>query len=305
MSRWPGPPAASVPPELQPAYEACRRLHAAHGRTYYLATRLLPRQRRPHVWALYAFARVADELVDDRRGPDAVALQRFSRSAMQLLSSPTGPDPVAEPVLAALWHTMATYRLQPTLVEEFLASMAMDLTVARYDTWADLRRYVRGSAAVIGELVAPVLGATATEATGYAGTLGEAFQLTNFIRDVAEDYQRGRVYLPQEDLARHGVTDADLAEAVVSRSTSRRLRELVRFEVARNLELYAAARPGLALLDRRGQACASVAFTLYRMILAEVVRADYDVFGRRHTVTTTRRVAVAGRLAVATLIESS
>ncbi|HET7476156.1 MAG TPA: phytoene/squalene synthase family protein [Dermatophilaceae bacterium] len=286
----------SVPAELAPAYRQCRRVMAAHGRTFYLATRLLGRDARPHVWALYAFARLADELVDDMAGADPIALQRFSVATMTALEADdAAPEGSVPPVLAAVRHTMRHYDLSPDLLAEFLASMAMDLTVTRYPTWADLRGYMRGSAAVIGELVNPILGGGAGSAA-HAAALGEAFQLTNFLRDVAEDWQRGRVYLPQADLARFGVADADMAEAVLAGRPSRALRELVRFEVERNLGLYAQARPGLAMLSRRGRLCVAVAFTLYRMVLREIVAADYDVFSRRHVVPTAARARTTARL---------
>ena len=154
---------------LDAAYEQCRLIHAEHGRTYYLATRLLPRARRPHVWALYAFARVADELVDDLEAPDPDALVTWSRTAMTVLESPQPPETGRDPVLAATWHTVRHLGLEPVLFEEFLTSMQMDITVDRYATWEDLRGYMRGSAAVIGEMMAPLLGAAGPDAMRRAG----------------------------------------------------------------------------------------------------------------------------------------
>jgi len=287
---------STIPAGLAPAYEHCRRIHAEHGRTFYLATSLLPREQRPHVWALYAFARVADELIDGPE-PDPAALHAFSERSLTLLRSTSTVDPVADPVLAATAHTMRAYELSPELIREFLASMTMDVSVTHYATWADLRGYMRGSAAVIGELMAPIMGASEPEAVRCAGLLGEAFQLTNFVRDVGEDHVRGRVYLPQEDLARFGVTEAMLAAAVAGGPVPQALRELVRFEVQRSLDLYAAARPGLSMVDARSRLCLETAFTLYRMILREVVAADYDVFATRVVVPTSHRFAVAARLA--------
>ena len=283
-------------PELAAAYVACRRIHAHHGRTYYLATRLLPRERRPHVWALYAFARVADEIVDNAAGGDPRRLLGWSEHAMAALRSPTAPDPRQEPVLAATWHSMRAYELDPGLVEEFLASMAMDLTVTRYPTWEDLRGYMRGSAAVIGELMAPVLGAVGADALHRAGTLGEAFQLTNFIRDVAEDLGRGRIYLPLEDLRRLGVDEAALVDAVRTGAPDQRVRSLVAFEVRRALALYEEARPGLAMVDRAARPCLDAAFTLYRAILWQVVDHDFDVFSGRLRVPRRDRAMTAGRV---------
>ena len=288
-----------VRPAIAEAYVQCRRIHARHGRTYYLATQLLPRERRPHVWALYAFARVADEIVDGAGAGDPRRLLGWGEHAMAALRSPAPPHPRLEPVLAATWHTMRACELDPGLLEEFLASMAMDLTVTRYATWADLRGYMRGSAAVIGELMAPLLGAGGADALHRAGTLGEAFQLTNFIRDVAEDLGRGRIYLPQEDLERCGVTEAALVRAVRCGAPEPAVRSLVAFEVRRALALYEEARPGLALVDPAARPCLEAAFSLYRAILWQVVDHDFDVFAGRLSVPQRDRLLTAGRVVTA------
>ena len=289
----------AMAPELAAAYEHCRRIHAAHGRTYYLATRLLPRDRRPDVWALYAFARVADELVDapSTQPPDPAILLAWRDRAMTAMRSASRPDPVEQPVLAAAWQTMRTFGLEPDLLQEFLDSMVMDLTVSRYATWEELRGYMRGSAAVIGELMAPLLGAGGPDALGRAAALGEAFQLTNFIRDVGEDHTRGRIYLPQADLARFGVSVDLLAEAVRTAVPSPQVRALVAFEVRRAVNLYAAARPGLRMVDARSQPCLEAAFTLYRRILHRVIANDFNVFERRLVVPTWQWLATAGHVA--------
>ena len=289
----------TMAPELAAAYDHCRRIQAAHGRTYYLATRLLPRDRRPDVWALYAFARVADELVDapSTQPPDPAILLAWRDRAMTAMRSASRPDPVEQPVLAATWQTMRTFGLEPDLLQEFLDSMVMDLTVSRYATWEELRGYMRGSAAVIGELMAPLLGAGGPDALGRAAALGEAFQLTNFIRDVGEDHTRGRIYLPQADLARFGVSEDLLAEAVRTTVPSPQVRALVAFEVRRAVNLYAAARPGLRMVDARSQPCLEAAFTLYRRILHRVVANDFNVFERRLVVPTWQRLATAGHVA--------
>ena len=170
--------------------------------------------------------------------------------------------------------------------------MAMDLTVTSYATYDDLLAYMEGSAAVIGTMMLPILGSTDPPAAREpARQLGLAFQLTNFIRDVSEDLDRGRTYLPDEDLAAFGVTRGDLER----RRSTPQIRELIRYEVSRAREHYAAAAPGIPLLEPGSQACMRTAFRLYGGILDEVVAADYDVFGRRATVPNRRRAAVAVR----------
>ena len=169
--------------------------------------------------------------------------------------------------------------------------MAMDLTTSRYATWEDLRGYMRGSAAVIGELMAPLLGARGPEALARAAMLGEAFQLTNFIRDVGEDHTRGRIYLPQADLARFGVSEAMLATAVRTEVPSPQVRSLVAFEVRRAVNLYTAAKPGLRMVDARSRPGLEMAFRLYRRILYRVIASDFNVFAGRLVVPRWQRLA--------------
>src|SRR5918994_1028985 len=185
----------AVPPALRDAYRECRRLTRRHGTTYYWATQVLPAERRPHVQALYGFCRHADETVDGRR-----ARLDDLRAALQAALATGSADPAAAPAVAAVAHTATTFIIDPSCFERFLRSMAMDLTVATYRTWDELCDYMDGSAAVIGEMMLPVLGGRDPRAFGPARDLGLAFQLTNFLRDVGEDLDRGRVYLPAEDL---------------------------------------------------------------------------------------------------------
>jgi phytoene synthase len=272
-------------PRLTAAYERCRRLNASHGKTYYLATQLLPPGKRPYVHALYGFARYTDEFVDDLSRPDPAGLVAWSERFLTDLDRGDSDDPVA---LAAI-HTARTWGLPAQHFEAFLASMRMDITVTGYETYADLERYMYGSAAVIGLQMVPILEPLDDRAACHALALGEAFQLSNFIRDVAEDLRRGRVYLPQEDLDRFGVTRADLAPG----PTPPHVAELLRFEIARARDLYARAEPGIDLLHPTSRDCIRTAFTLYRGILDAVERAGYQVLGRRVTVALPRRLQVA------------
>jgi 15-cis-phytoene synthase len=286
-------PLAVEPGTLSAAYERCRRLHARHGRTYYLATLLLPRWKRPHVHALYGFARYADEIVDDLAttldpGGQAAALAAWGERFFAGLRG----APVQDPVLPAVLHTVRAFDLEVGDFERLLGSMAMDLTIDGYGTYAELRRYMEGSAAVIGTMLTPVLESSdPPRAREHARQLGLAFQLTNFIRDVAEDHARGRVYLPAEDLDRFGVRRGDLAAGKASPA----VRALLAFEVERARGHYRAAEPGIGLLAPSSRPCVQVAFDLYGGILEEVERAGYQVLERRVAVPRHRRLTVAGR----------
>ncbi|NAZ75896.1 squalene/phytoene synthase family protein [Kineococcus sp. T13] len=276
-------------PGLRAAFEACRRLHAEHGKTYYLATLLLPPAKRPYVWALYGFARYADEFVDSLTDPDPEALVEWSEGFLKALEADGPTDPVGRAMAA----TMRRWEIPRAHVEAFLDSMRMDITETGYATYEDLRRYVYGSAAVIGLQMLPVLEPVAPGAEGPAQALGEAFQLSNFIRDVGEDLDRGRVYLPAEDLDAFGVTREDLLAARAAGTTPRAVRELLAFETARTRELYAQAQPGLAMVHPTSRDCLRTAYELYGGILDVVEAAGFDVVGRRVAVGVPRRLAVA------------
>src|SRR5690348_1374544 len=202
---------------LDGSYERCRRLHRSHGRTYYLATRLLPAWKRRHVHALYGFTRYADEIVDRTEAlPPAERAARLQEFAGRFLRGETD-----DPLLPAVLHTIAVFDMDHADFTKFLRSMAMDLTVTSYSTYDDLLDYMEGSAAVIGTMMLPILGSRDPAAAREpARQLGLAFQLTNFIRDVAEDLDRGHTYLPDAHLAEHGVTRHDLCAAhAAGRST--------------------------------------------------------------------------------------
>lgn len=275
-------------PGLRAAYERCRRLNAAHGKTYYLATLLLPPARRPYVHALYGFARHADELVDDLDRPDPAALVAWGDRFLADLDRGDSGDPIGRAAI----HTARRWGIGGHTFESFLASMRMDITVTGYRTYADLQQYMFGSAAVIGLQMVPILDplpGRERDAANHAKALGEAFQMSNFLRDVAEDLRRGRVYLPEEDLDRFGVTRADLAPG----PTPPHVRELLAFEVERTRKLYADAEPGIALLHPSSRDCIRTAFELYGGILGAVEKAGYQVLDRRVAVPLPRRLRVA------------
>jgi 15-cis-phytoene synthase len=289
-------------PALRGAYARCRALNATHGRTYFLATRLLTPAQRPAIHALYGFARMADDVVDapGASGPDEV-VARLEEVRARMRVALAGTTDAAtllaeEPVVAALAHTVERYGIDHRHLEDFMDSMAMDLTVTGYESFDDLGGYVYGSAAVIGLQVLPVLGTVVplAEAEPAAAALGVAFQLTNFLRDVGEDLDRGRVYLPRDELAAFGVDRELLLWCRARRRTDPRVRRALAHLVARTRAIYRRAEPGIALLDPVSRPCVRTASVLYGGILDEIVAADYDVLAHRVVVGTTRRAAVAG-----------
>ncbi len=291
--------------DLDAAYRHCHRLTAHHGKSYHLATRLLPRRDRPAVHALYGFARTVDDLVDvDTVGGRAPGdcLAELDAVEDELASALVGDAGRCRPVVCAVADTITRYGIDHAHFTTFLASMRMDLPGApgfraTYPTMTELREYMHGSAAAIGLQMLPVLGTVVPvdEAAPAAGALGEAFQLTNFLRDVGEDLDRGRVYLPADELAAFGV-DADLLHAC--RADGRpdpRLRRAIAHLVAVNRDWYRLAEPGLSMLTPRVRPGIAAAFGLYAAILDEIENRDFRVLDRRAVVPRRRRAVIVAQ----------
>lgn len=290
--------------ELDAAYRYCRAVTADHGRTYFLASRLLPASRRTAVHALYGFARMVDDVVDVEttlspagRTAAVDAIEAQLRSA---LDGRLTADGDARRVVLALVDTIARFDIPTRYFWAFLDAMRMDIPGTdayrpHYRDMSQLRQYMYGSASVIGLQLLPVLGAAPSVETAApsAVALGEAFQMTNFIRDVGEDLDRGRMYLPSDEWAAFGV-DLDLLHHGRRTGTvDRRVRRALAHFVALTRALYRVAEPGLQLLDVRVRPGIRTAFILYSEILDEVERNAFRVLDRRATVPRRRRVAVA------------
>ena len=278
-------------PDLRASYAECKRLNALHGKTYFLATLLLPKAKRPFVHALYGFARYADEIVDDLASElsleeKAQALSTWGDGVLADLKKGTSDDHVGR----ALIDTVKRFDIPHEHFEAFLHSMTMDLSVQEYETYEDLLEYVYGSAAVIGLEMVPILGPLHKDAFEAAQKLGIAFQLANFIRDVDEDLDRGRVYLPIKELAQFGVTREMLEERVLTPE----IIEALKFQIARVRQLQAEASPGIAMLEASSRPCIEAASTLYCGIVDEVEKIGYDIFNQRAKTSTARRMRVAG-----------
>jgi phytoene synthase len=284
---------------LEQSYARCRQLNRRYGTTYYWSTHLLPKVKRHHVHALYGFCRYADDIVDALdsrssalgRGSTATPSQR--RTALADFGDRFFVDLAAgrsdDEVLKAVVHTVKAFDIDPDCFRRFLRSMAMDFSVETYETFEDLLAYMDGSAAVIGEMMLPILEPTSPEAYEHARDLGIAFQLSNFWRDVNEDLDRGRVYLPQEDLRKFG------ADPWLRRVTPE-WRELMAFEVARTRRYYESADLGIPMLPPTSARCIRGARLLYSGILVEIEKAGYDVFASRVRVPTWKKLAVAFRM---------
>ena len=269
----------------------CRRITRAHARTFSLASSFLPAEKRRAAFAVYAFCRVADDIVDDDRASRAEAQSRLARYRGRLTMALEGaPD---DGVFRELVRAVAAFGVPHAVLYELLEGVARDLVPPHYRTWTELSEYCEGVASSVGEMCAHVFGVNGdagdrARAMRYARTMGLAMQLTNILRDVGEDARRGRCYLPDDDLARFGLSREEiLGNANLGRDE--RWAPFVAFQIGRARSLYEAARPGLALLAPDAQRCAFACANGYASILGAIEEIRFNSVSRRASVSSLER----------------
>ena len=260
---------------LEKGYRACEVITQVNSRTFFLASGLLPEGKCRAVRALYAFCRTTDDVVDqveatgEGRSPEA--LETWCKQAL-------GDCTAEGDHLVLAWRdTVTTYGIPLLYAEQLVDGVSRDLSQTRYRTFEELTAYCYGVASTVGLMAMHIVGFSGPEAIPYAVKLGVALQLTNILRDVAEDWQTGRLYLPQEDLVAFGLTESDIEAGRVDD----RWRAFMRFQIDRIRRLYAASLPGIQMLHRDGRFAIGAAAELYRGILDDIEAHDMDVFQRR------------------------
>jgi phytoene synthase len=269
---------------LHTTYTTARDIIKKYGRGYYRATFLFPKSIREATWTYYEFVRTADECVDDStvtnhqktllEWKDAWIQAQCGKETTQLFKKYS--------------EILTQYRIPLEYTHAFLDSMEQDLTVTRYQSYADLEAYMYGSAVVVGYTMSHIIGFQ-EGALPYAKALAEAFQMTNFLRDVKEDYDaRGRIYIPQEDMQRFGVTEEMVAHGLCTPEWQ----ALMRFEIARTRALYEKGVAGISYLDAQGRKAVYAAALIYDDILNTIERNNYDVFTKRAIVSPFRKTVL-------------
>lgn len=272
------------------ADEYCAQKVARSGSSFYYSFRLLPSERRAGISALYAYCREVDDIVDEVSDPDVARVKlAWWRTQIDAIYAGTPQHPVA----VALNDAVARYGLQQAHLQTVIDGMQMDLDQVRYVDFAELETYCDRVAGVVGLMSAEIFGYEDPATRDYARKLGIAFQLTNIIRDVGEDARRGRIYLPQDDLARFGVAPSDVLRAQASPAFV----ELMRFEAERASTWYDAALAALPARDRRAQRAGLAMAAIYRTLLDEIARDGYRVLDRRIALTPLRKLWIATRAA--------
>jgi phytoene synthase len=261
---------------LEQAYQYCTTMTRQHSRTFYLASALLPAAVRPAIRALYAFCRVSDDIVDHNQGNREQILADWQRQCSSPITSSNHND-ISDLVALAWNDAKATHHIPSQYATQLLDGISQDLTISRYQTFADLAHYCYGVASTVGLMVMHMIGYKNKSAIPFAIKLGVALQLTNILRDIGEDWAIGRLYLPQDELAAFNLTEADIERGQVTDNW----RAFMRFQIDRARRLYNEALPGVALLDPAGRFAIAAAAELYQGILNDIEAHDFDVFNRR------------------------
>jgi phytoene synthase len=284
-----------VEPSLAASREACRRMTALHAKTFYFASHTLPSQKRADAYAVYAFCRHVDDRID--LAPDEAAREAGVAELRALLDAAyaSGGEGTGEalPWLRAFCETTQRRAIPRVYFDELIEGVELDRGRVRIETWEELDRYCYLVAGVVGLIMVHVLAEPSPEKLAPARDLGTAMQLTNILRDIDEDWQRDRLYLPRRELEKFGLTEEDIAQHRLSDS----FRALMRFQIGRTRSYYNQAEPGIALLPNDGsRRTVRLMSTIYGAILGEIERADYGVFGARCRVSFPRKLWLAARV---------
>jgi phytoene synthase len=272
-------------PALPEAYAFVDRLTARHSRSFHLATRLLPSEKRRACRALYAFCRTADDLVD-RPGADPASDLHAWRHVQDR-------GVRTRRLVALAWRdTQHRYQVPQALVDQLIDGVSQDLTVKSYATFEELSAYCYGVASTVGLMSMHIIGFSSDRAIPYAVKMGVALQLTNILRDVGEDWRAGRLYLPLDELRAHEIDQAFLDRGEVTDAW----RDFMRFQILRANRLYREAWPGIAYLSSDGRFAIAAAASLYRQILNEIESLDFGVLRQRAFVPGRRKASTLARL---------
>jgi phytoene synthase len=269
---------------LEAAYNYCAQVTRAHSKTFFLTSGLLGGETKQAARAMYAFCRVSDDLIDIESGDSAPQISH-KLEAWKHRSLTVEPHP--DDLVPLAWaDTRLKFNIPKVYAEQLLEGVAQDLVKTRYQNFDELAHYCYGVASTVGLMTMHLIGYSGPQAISYAIKLGVALQLTNILRDVGEDFENGRVYLPQDELSAFGLSDVDIARGQVTRQW----RQFMRFQIERARQLYREAIPGIRMLRRKGQFAIMASADLYQAILSQIEANDYDVFQRRAYLSTMKKL---------------
>ena len=267
---------------LQKAYKHAETITAEHSKSFHFASGLLPEEKRSAVRALYAFCRTVDDIVDE-----SVDAERESQLDYWRRMIETGSFSDNDLVAAAWADTLARYHIPRHYALQLIDGVNRDLFQVRYQTFDELATYCYGVASTVGLMSMYIVGFKNNDAVPYAIKLGVALQMTNILRDVGEDYGNGRLYLPREELAFHGIREEDIAAGRITDNW----RQFMKFQIERTRHLYADSWTGVKMLEREGQLAIGAASVFYQGILDDIEKHDYDVFTHRASLNAAGKVS--------------
>ncbi len=280
------------------AYEYCERVTKTHARSFFFAAKFLPAEKRRAVYPIYAFCRHVDDAIDEADADSALSpravVEVWESRLRDVFSGVLNiADPPAEQdlVFVAWKDLLDRFRFDPGLPLDLIKGVVQDTEIDRYETFEELYVYCYRVASTVGLMSSEILGYSEPRALEHAEALGIAMQLTNILRDVREDAVRGRIYLPQEDLRRFGVSEDQINEGRADRNFV----ELMKFEIERAREYYRRGDEGIKYLDPETRFTVALASTIYSRILDEIERLDHDVFRARAHTTTARKLVTMPR----------
>lgn len=253
----------------------CKKMTKAYGTSYFISTYFFPKKLRERTWVLYAFVRYPDEIVDNEEKNPNVARSKIIEWKNEWTKAYNGEINV-NPVLranAVLWKECF---IPFEYSDIFLDSMLTDTNKSRYETYQELEDYMYGSATVVGYMMSYIIGFK-DGALPYAKKLGEAFQLTNFLRDIKEDMARGRIYIPKEDMTKFNINEDEFK----SEKMSSKMKELVLFEIKRNEDLYFEALKGIQILNKSGRRAVRIALYMYKEIMIQIKKNPERIWQER------------------------
>ncbi len=266
-------------PDVYSAYQVCQQITKREAKNFYYGFISLPEPKRRAIHAAYAFSRQCDDAVDSQ-GLHTEKLLALEEASIRLHQCYAGNP--TDPVMLALHDAVTRYHIPSTYFEALLEGMAMDIETTRYRTFEELRAYCYRAASVIGLICLEIFGYRQPQAKTFAIDLGIAMQLTNILRDLKEDAERGRIYLPQQELRDFGVSEED----ILTGHLTGQFRALMRYQVRRARKYFASGIRLLPLLPPRSRMCTAVLQGIYAAILERIEDADYDVFKKRISLST-------------------
>ncbi len=276
FSYWAGDAALHI------AYKQAEKITSQHSKSFYLASRLLPEEKRSAVRALYAFCRTVDDIVDESSDSEQEAQLDYWRRTVETASF------AEDDLIAAAWaDTLTRYHIPRHYALQLIDGVARDLFQSRYQTFEELATYCYGVASTVGLMSMYIVGFHSNDAVPYAIKLGVALQMTNILRDVGEDYRNGRLYLPREELAMYGIPESHIGEGRITDNW----RQFMKFQIERTRQVYAESWAGVKMLEREGQLAIGAASVFYQGILDEIEKSDYNVFTRRAALSAFEKVS--------------